>query len=230
MLGRTMHPLKWAKQQGARHELSAPERQLLTAYADHANARGEAFPSMDTLTGETALGRSTIYRARGRLEKLGLLLRGVRDNGAECFLLPAESRSEKGAGSASRSGTDSSQSGNRSTSKRNPSETPARVPESLARVVAALERVAEAKGTHVDVRAILEVCLQFRDRDLQDQAERFEAWLLTGEGENVQIRTLAGLWRRWLERAPRRAARARPAPVADSDHSQYDSTTKEVGT
>jgi hypothetical protein len=198
-----MHPITWAYKQGARHELTSTQLLVLVTLGDYANRHGEAWPKRSSLIAKCRLGKSTVYKAIAELQALRLVDIGER-HGGECFLLPVDSLSETATANSSRTGTDESTSG--TPIDGDPSGDPpghtTRVPASLVEVAGALRRVATAKGVSAfDVTAVLELCERFHDRDLVEEARRFEDWYLRGKGENADLR-LPGAWASWLGRAP----------------------------
>lgn len=65
-----------------------------------------------------------------------------------------------------------------------------------------LLQAAEAKDAVLDRAAIQRACEALPDRDHIDEAEKFAAWHLHGNGKNAPLRNVAQGFRNWLKRAP----------------------------
>lgn len=64
-----------------------------------------------------------------------------------------------------------------------------------------LEQVAAAKGAALDIAAVRRACSAYSDRDLVEEAEKFAAWHLTGNGRGAPLKSLAQAFRNWLKGA-----------------------------
>jgi hypothetical protein len=70
------YPTAWAL--AIEHELTATERAVLLALADHANQDGQCFPSQQRLAKFTGAGERSVRRALKRLEEVDLITRSPR--------------------------------------------------------------------------------------------------------------------------------------------------------
>jgi DNA-binding transcriptional ArsR family regulator len=66
--------INYARDTGRAHKLDAGTCQVFLALSTYTNANEECWPSVVELVSVTGLSRSTVYRARARLESLGLIV------------------------------------------------------------------------------------------------------------------------------------------------------------